>query len=280
MLRRVLLLIASCASVLSGAPRTVSADELAVVAGYSTGGDDATQEFDTRSLTLRYVVGDTTQLRAEMAALQVRDVGAVVRLGWGPSPVRRKDSGGPSGPGGPGEPEAGGWTSGLGDLRVALSRALAGGGAKLFRVDAAAQVKAPTADEKEGLGTGEWDVRAGVSGEYRFWSVAAFGGVGWNRLGDPAWVELNDVVDAYLGLEGLAFGERVIVSGWMDGHAEIVDGVGPAGALGLELRANQRRRWRGVVTAGLGDAAEDFGVLFGYSFSPGGRATGYRGMLR
>jgi hypothetical protein len=173
---------------------------------------------------------------------------------------------------------SGDWVSGIGDLRLAATRSLAGGGVKLFRIDAAAQVKIPTADESEGLGTGEWDLRAGLSSEYRFWSVVAFGGAGWNRLGDPGWVELNDVADAYFGLEGAAFGGRAVVSGWIEGYDETVDGVGATGAVGLELRTN--RRWRGAVTAGLGGGAESYGLLLGYSFSPSGTATSYRRMLR
>jgi hypothetical protein len=284
MFRRVTLLITALALALAGVARAGVNDELSVLAGYATGDYGAEHESDTQALTLRYVAGNTWQFRAELPVLRIRNVGAVVRTGHGPAPVGGQGDGSGNGSGsqgnGAGGPRSGDWVTGVGDLRLAGTRKLVGGGAKVFRLDAGAQVKAPLADEDEGLGTGEWDLRAGVSGEYRFWSVSAFGGVGWNRLGDPAWVDLNDVVDAYFGLEGAAFGERVILAGWIDGHEEVVDDSGEIGAVGLEVRSRGRKCWRGVVTLGLGSAAEDYGVMLGYSFSPGGAGAGYRGMLR
>jgi hypothetical protein len=286
MLRRVPLLTVVLALALGGVSQAGLSDELSFAARYSTADYGANGESDTRAFTLRYVVGNAVRFRAELPMLQVRNVGTIVRTGQGPSPVGQHGQGGSSGPGGSGRDGAavgsgtGDWVTGVGDLRLAATRSLAGGGAKLFRVDVGAQAKAPTADEREGLGTGEWDMRAGVAGEYRFWSVTAFGGTGWNRLGDPSWIDLNDGLDAYVGLEGVAFGERVTVAGWIDGHEESVDGVGAAGVVGLEVRGNGRPGWRGAVTVGLGDAAEDVGVMFGYSLSPGGAGPGYRGMLR
>jgi hypothetical protein len=289
MLRRVPLLTVILALVLGGVSRAGVSDELSFVAGYSTADYGANGESDTRSFTVRYVRGNAVRFRAELPMLQVRNVGTVVRTGHGPSPLGHHGQGSSSGPGGNGSDGrdgatvgsgTGDWMTGAGDLRLAATRSLAGGGVKLFRVDVGAQVKAPTADEEEGFGTGEWDMRAGMSGEYRFWSVSAFGGAGWNRLGDPSWIDLNDGLDAYFGLEGVAFAERVTVAGWIDGYEETVDGVGAAGVVGLEVRGNRRPGWRGAITVGLGGAAEDLRVMFGYSLSPGGASLGYRGMLR
>jgi hypothetical protein len=57
--------------------------------------------------------------------------------------------------------------SGVGDVYLAFSRRFVGGGAKVFRMDGGVEVKAPIADADEGLGTGEWDTRVGLSSEYR-----------------------------------------------------------------------------------------------------------------
>ena len=157
-------------------------------------------------------------------------------------------------------------TTGLGDVRLGGSLRLAGGGVKLHRLDGGVEVKLPTADEEESLGTGETDLRIGVAGSYRFWSTTAFGGVGWNRLGDPAWVQLYDVVDLYLGLEGEIAGGKLVLSGWLEGNPEVVDGDGFRSAAGLELRSRGRTRFRGLLRTGLTGAAEDFTLAVGISF--------------
>jgi hypothetical protein len=146
-------------------------------------------------------------------------------------------------------------------------------------MDGGVELKVPTADADYGLGTGEWDLRAGLSGEYRFWPVTAYGGVGWNRFGDPAWIELNDVVDVFVGLEGDAFRGRISVSGWVEARPEVVDERGTESIAGLELRSLGRYRWRVGLTAGLG-SVEEYGVVLGYSFQTGAASRGHRGMLR
>ncbi|NIP94556.1 MAG: hypothetical protein GWO24_14365, partial [Akkermansiaceae bacterium] len=48
--------------------------------------------------------------------------------------------------------------SGAGDVWVSGFYRLAGGGARVYSVDAGLEIKVPTAEEGE-LGTGEWDYR-------------------------------------------------------------------------------------------------------------------------
>jgi hypothetical protein len=300
-------ILLTSASVLLTAADAEAADkgELTLLAGYSTGDYGTDVDSDTEFFALRYVVGKAVRFRVQQYVLRIDPIGSVVPTGSGLSPRgrRKRESTADGGEGMPGSgsgsgngPGSGsgdvtiddpaqdelelGSSSGLGDLVVAATRTFAGGGARRFRLDAGVQAKAPVADEQEGLGTGEWDFRLGASTEYRGWSVTMFGGAGWNRLGDPDWIDLNDVFDAYVGLEGDAFGERVTLSGWIDGHEEIVDGDGTAATLGFEARAIGGPRWRVGLTAGLGDGAADYGVLLGYSFSIGRDSSSYRGMLR
>src|SRR5262245_25228730 len=68
------------------------------------------------------------------------------------------------------------WQTGLGDVRIEIMGELAGGGARLFRLAAELDAKAPTADADRRLGTGRWDARIGLLGERRFWSATLFGG--------------------------------------------------------------------------------------------------------
>jgi hypothetical protein len=162
-----------------------------------------------------------------------------------------------------------------------VARRLAGGGAKLFRTDAALELKLPTADEDAGLGTGELDARATVSGEIRSWSVTGFGGIGWSRLGDPSWIELEDVFDAFLGLESNPLaGERLVLSGWLEGHEEVVQGPGGHLALGIGLRTTGSMRWKLSVTTEVGGSYDETTVLFGPSFGAPALGPGIRGVER
>jgi len=302
-----LLLLLLCASPALGRP-----GELFILAGLAQGAYGTETDSDVQATRLSFITGDTLQLRADLGVLRVRQdslllspVGPIPPKPRGPkgptsqlssqmAPQAQGDSGQGSGQGNgsgsgptpPDEPfeapivEEAEWQTGLGDLRLAASHRLLGGGAKVFRLDLGAQVKAPTADPDKGLGTGEWDGYLGITSEYRFWTATGFGGFGWNYLGDPEWVELNDVVEGYLGLESEPLAGRWIVSGWFEGNPEVIEGLGSRAALGFGLRTAGKLRWRLLATVGLTDAAQDFSVLFGTSFGVATPTVGTRGPVR
>jgi hypothetical protein len=141
----------------------------------------------------------------------------------------------------------------------------------LHRVDAEIEVKVPTADEEEGLGTGEWDARAGLGLERRFWSLTAFGGLGWTRIGDPEWLDFRDPVDGYLGLETEPGRRGLRWSAWIDASGEVVPGAGSRARVGVGLRFSTALRWHFSATAGLTEAAEEFGLSLGLAWGGGGR---------
>ena len=259
--------------------------QVTVLTGQVSGDYGTGSETDRQSATVRLTFGDQTRLRLDFDMLRVSSELGLAPTPLGPIPTHGRGpqgSGGPgssgqgptSGPGGPTPlpepttpaPTADEWTTGPGDLRMTLSRRLVGGGAKLFRLDAEIGAKIPTADETDRLGTGEWDYRLGVAAQYRFWSVTAFGGLGWNALGDPEWVELEDALDLYAGLESEPLAERVIVSGWLEANEEVALGTGSRSALGFGVRSTGKIRWRAQLTTGLGGSAEDFSALIGVSF--------------
>ncbi len=156
------------------------------------------------------------------------------------------------------------WETGLGDVRVEIMSELAGGGARLYRLAAELDAKAPTADADRRLGTGRWDARIGLLGERRFWSATLFGGAGFNRLGDPRQLELRDVPDGYLGIESEPWREmRGAV--WIEGYGAVVAGAEARSALGLGVRGSGRWPWRLSATVGLTGAEEEIGFLFGVS---------------
>lgn len=161
---------------------------------------------------------------------------------------------------------------GLGDVRLELALPLAGGGTALHLVEALIEVKAPTADDEELLGTGAWDYRLGLLGEYRSWSLTSFASLGWSRLGAAPDLELNDVFDASLGLESPPFGERWALAAWLEGNSAVTPASGSRLAAGLGVSTLARVAWRFALTAGLTDAAEDFGFRFGVAVRAGGRS--------
>jgi len=156
----------------------------------------------------------------------------------------------------------GDWRSGLGDVRMEVQADLAGGGAKLYHLIGELDVKAPTADAEEKLGTGRWDARVGLVGERRFWSATVFGGAGYNRLGDPRQLELHDVPDAFLGVESEPW-HNLRAAAWIEGQSAILKGSEARSALGLGVRSSGRHPWRLVATVGLTGADEEIGLLFG-----------------
>lgn len=265
--------------------------------GAAASGDYGTGiETGSEWLTLRYVAGDDLQIRADLSMVRIETFSSVQFTGLGPTATgHNHPSQGPhNGQGGNGNGSQSGTgsgtdvtvadqlgrdrTTGLGDLFVGLSKRVAGGGVRLFRFDTSLEVKIPTASEEDYLGTGEWDYRIGFAGEYRFWSATTYGGVGWNLLGDPAWIDFNDVVDVIAGVDSdPLLGERLIVSGWVEGWQEAVEEMGHRASLGVGVQSTGRVRWRLQLRAGLTDAAPDLGVLFGVSFGVAPPGPGIRG---
>lgn len=276
----------SCAVAAPGAARGIR-PELTVQGGGASADADDGSSSDLRWAMLRLSWGaDRLQLRGEISWLDFDGAAlAAAPPGLGPvAPTRRGQGGSTGGQGASGSgagsgattgaieapasdpaPDDGG-TRGLGDLRLGALVRVAGGGASQYRIDLGASAKLPTADEEKGLGTGELDWRLGVSGEYRFWSLTAFGGFGFNRLGDSPGLVLQDVVDAYVGAESLPLADRFFLSGWIEGSPELIAGEGSRVAACAGLRTAGPVRFELQATAGLTDAAEKFSISAGISF--------------
>jgi hypothetical protein len=273
------------------APAAAEVPGQLTVAASSISGDWGTGvDTDRRSALVRFVWGGKTRLRGDLEFLDLRSDGPlVVQTPFGPVAAGQRSGPGPGGsgsgsgsggsgsgpgtPGGspppPGEPEtlpvADERSSGVGDLRLGVERTLVGGGGRLFRLDAEVGVKVPTADEEEYLGTGEWDYRIGLGSEYQFWTGTLFAGAGWNRLGDPAWTVLEDVLDAYIGMASDPLAGGLVVAGWLEANQEVLAGAGDRTAAGLSVHGGGRLRWRIELTAGLSGSAEDLSAAFGLS---------------
>jgi hypothetical protein len=260
----------------AAAPSGVGGLGVEVEAEHVAGDFGTGRAADLDAVTVGLEAGRRLRWRLTVPALRARVSGAVVHTGLGTSPrVRRALAAGLEVPDEAlfrREPAA--RESGLGDVRLALAGDLAGGGARLVRVEGVAVVKAPTADAGRGLGTGEWDLRLGLGGERRFWSATAFAGVGWNRLGDPPGLDLRDPADAYLGVESEPGAGGLTWGAWVEGSGPAARGAGGRAALGAGVTGVGRFPWRLVATVGLTDAAEDFAAALAVGVDPARRRLG------
>ena len=273
------------------APASLAAGgEISVFGSYLSGDYGEELSSSEQALTLRFLTGSDLQFRADLSFLRVETNLDTIHTGMGPipgGPGNGQNGNGTGGSpaaqqgGGPPVADEAGWNTGVGDMRLGLGKRLVGGGARLYRTDAVAEVKLPTADADAGLGTGEWDARLGLTGEYRFWSATAFGGATWNWLGDPEWIELQDALDLFAGAESEPMaGERLILSGWIEGHQEVVAGAGNRAAVGLGLRSVRGTRWRVTAAADVLGEYRQVYVLVGISFGVSTAGPGVRGVER
>lgn len=221
---------------------------------YSSGdyGTSTTTDILSIPLELRYERAQWT-FRFSLPYVEIDGTGSVVPgLGAVGSSARRRDS-----------------AAGLGDLVAAATyAALYDPGAQLG-LDLTAKVKAATADEDEGLGTGEHDFAVLVEAYKTFDRTTLFAGVGHHWLGDPPGLRLNDVWSWSLGgsyrldardSAGLVYDER---------EALTADS-GKLRELTAFFSRKLDRRWKGQAyfLMGLADGSPDWGagLSAGYSF--------------
>jgi len=249
--------------------------------------------YSSETITLRFAAGNRVRVRAYLPFVRLDGPDAVAWTVAGPTPIppdRRRGSGSPGDPtgngsgdpsGDPGGGEGSGngtapavrgaltdpdaSVSGLGDARLGLTARLLGQASDLHRLLAELDVKAPTADEDEGLGTGEWDARVGLGAERRGWHGTLYGGVGWTSFGDPDWIELRDGADAHLGFETEPAAGNLAWTGWIEAAEPAIEGRSTATIVGVGLRREMRRPWQLSAWAGLDGDSPDFGFSLTWS---------------
>lgn len=150
--------------------------------------------------------------------------------------------------------------SGLGDTTLAATWALLRNPAG-YGIDVTGKAKVATADEDEGLGTGEHDFGAFVEGFRTIDRTTWFGGFGHTWLGSSAQYPLRDVWSANLGASyriderdsaGLSFDARQAVSASAEPQREL-----------MAFYARKfDRRWSGQAyfLKGLADGSPDWGA--------------------
>ena len=169
--------------------------EIFLTAGFASGSYGTGSDSEVASTRVIFNTGDRFQFKVDAGWIRVESPYGILPGRTGPVPMRRRHGNDSPGDGrGPSPMEDHGnrpdppvieppisdieeiSASGVGDVFAAFSGRIFGGGAKVFRLDGGIEAKIPTADADEGLGTGEWDARLGVTSEYRFWSATGFAG--------------------------------------------------------------------------------------------------------
>lgn len=133
-------------------------------------------------------------------------------------------------------------------------------------IDLVGGIKFPTADEDEGLGTGETDFTFMVEFARRLKNNKwiALGEVGYTFVGEPSGY---DVDNRYLYSAGLAYeiSQKVTLSGYLDGRTAIFEGNDDPLSLLLigEYKFRPDLRFDTLLEVGLNDGSPDFGITIG-----------------
>jgi hypothetical protein len=188
------------------APFAQAADGFRIGAGIESSSGDYGSATTTRILTApvsaAYSSGawsfraSVPWLRVEGDANVVPGLGTVSNL----NPLGRGRTGLPilDGPdaGTPGSTQRG-TASGIGDLRLASTYAIAG---KTAGVGLTANAKLATADEDKGLGTGANDYGAALDAYRNVGTTTVFGGVGYTRFGESRHIDVDAAANANAGV--------------------------------------------------------------------------------
>lgn len=159
-----------------------------------------------------------------------------------------------------------GSASGLGDVVLSATYSAYYDPASTFGLDLAGKVKVPTADENEGLGTGETDF-AFLADVYKtFGQVTAFGGIGFHVMGDAPGLPLDNAWSMNVGAT-YKLDARDTVGAMLDTRQAVVPGGDPVREVTGFWMRRLERDWRAQVYGllGLADGSPDFG--FGLSFA-------------
>jgi hypothetical protein len=150
-------------------------------------------------------------------------------------------------------------TSGLGDIVGAATRTF--GFAEGTSLDLTARVKLGTADESDGLGTGENDLHLQADITRSMGSLTPFATLGYKILGDPPGIDLNNVFYLALGASRKLDDQRSVALTWY-GQQKAVAGGSAQSELSGSYTVRFGGQWRAQFYGMLGLAAgsPDFGA--------------------
>lgn len=151
-------------------------------------------------------------------------------------------------------------SSGLGDIVLSATYSAYYDRASTLGVELTGKLKLPTADEEDGLGTGEHDVVFLLDLYRSFGRVTGFGGIGFHVLGDSRAFPLENAWSANLGAS-YQLDERNSVGAVLDGRERVVAGGPPLRELTAFWMYKFETPWRAQAyyLIGLADGSPDRG---------------------
>jgi hypothetical protein len=154
-----------------------------------------------------------------------------------------------------------GSASGIGDLVLSATYAAYYDRASQLGVDLTGKVKVATADEDEGLGTGENDFAAIVEVFKTLDRLTVFGGIGRHFLGSSSFIPLEDVWSYSLGAS-YRMDDRDSVGLTFDARDRVAPGASPQRELTGFWSRKLDRDWKGqaYVLKGFADGSPDWGA--------------------
>lgn len=238
-------LLAFAAPMLAVSPAGAAETRVSVGIDYSTGDYGETQDTDIVYIpvTGKY---QSDGWFAELTVPYIRITGPgtvlpdVGRVETGPAPRRTTEEG-------------------LGDMVFALTREMYT--SQQYLIDLTGKVKLATADEDDGLGTGENDYSVQVDGYTPVERATAFGSLGYRFMGDGPGFELDNVLFGSLGFS-YPVNDRVSSGAILD----LRERTSPLGDPRRELMVFATNKldpdWnlQGYVVRGLGDGSPDWAL--------------------
>lgn len=235
--------------------------------GYQTGDYGSTFDTDVYSLTTRVRWQfSRAEVRVSVPYFQLDSEGAVQIIGGQPTPVddipQIQIPGFPT----PGPTSQTTSISGVGDAKVRGEYTVLQSAANLALVG---EIKAPTADEQEGLGTGEFDYLGGAGLVLPLGRTNILADVSYTVVGDIDGYDYENVMAIGSGL-AWTVGQNGQLFIYAESRNSPIDGEDDRRdvALGASKKFTKNYRLSGSVIKGLSDSSEDFGAAlsFGRSF--------------
>lgn len=153
--------------------------------------------------------------------------------------------------------------SGVGDIFLRGGYVLMPESKSGTSLDGLVALKIPTADEARGLGTGETDYGASLSIHQRFekFKLSLMGG--YIKVGDPSFIDFNDVYVYGIGLTRLF--RLTELSASFEGRRSLLPGFDDPKELHIRFfhLLNRNYSIKGGAFTGLNDGGPDFGMNLG-----------------
>lgn len=164
-------------------------------------------------------------------------------------------------------PESSSSQSGLGDVVFKASYVVLEERPLIPEIMPWVKIKAPTADEERGLGTGEWDEAIGLDlSKHLVGPLYGYLTLAYAFIGDPPGTDFRDSFGWSVGL-AYSITPPFSVFAFLDGATAITPGQSDPIELriGAEYALTRMVKLTGAVTRGLTDGAADWGVSGGLS---------------